>query len=114
VKSGSREQTLQIAEVALAGIEQPGPFVSVAETAFAEELAIRYPDGSMEERWPSLPVRVRMASAAPLPSALADRIRNRHEAKFFDVIAGKQAESRCIGNVSRPNEGRFGTRTSST
>jgi len=24
--------------------------VSVAETAFAEELAIRYPDGSMEER----------------------------------------------------------------
>src|SRR5258708_1704720 len=30
---------------------------------------------------------------------VADRIRNRHEAKFFDVIAGKQAESRCIGNV---------------
>jgi len=44
---------------------------------------------------------------------VADRIRNRHEAKFFDVIAGKQTESGCIGNVGdRMKEIR--NRTSST
>src|SRR5437762_13389420 len=30
---------------------------------------------------------------------VADRKRNRHEAKFFDAISGKQTESGCMGNV---------------
>jgi hypothetical protein len=63
--------------------------VSLTETAFTEELAVRYPNGSMEERMAftagARPYSERSATAI----GVSNRICHRHKPKIFDVIAGK-------------------------
>src|SRR5437773_12416705 len=73
--------------------------MSVAKAAFTEELAVCHSDGAMKKRM-ALTARASVnGEGGSAAVGVSNGISNRHEAKVFDVVAGKQTECGGIGKA---------------